>query len=99
MNSINTCNVTNCQISKAINIIKSRYSAVIILSLHKNDKNFSTLSKEFDYLTNMQLTRTLNLLKNHKIIIKKDQNYKLSELGQKLIPSLLELEKWSEENL
>ncbi len=99
MNLLNTCNVTNCKISKAIDIIKSRYSAVIILSLYKGEKNFSTLSKEFDYLTNMQLTRTLNLLKNNKIIIKENQNYKLSDLGKKLIPSLLELEKWSIENL
>ncbi len=90
----NSCNITNCNITEAIDIIKSRYSAVLILSLKNKEKNFTTLSQEFDYLTNMQLTRTINKLKNKGLITKNKNNYKLTTLGKKLIPILNDLENW-----
>ncbi len=90
----NSCNISNCNITEAINIIKSRYSAVLILSLEDNEKNFTTLTQEFDYLTNMQLTRTINKLKNKDIIVKNNNSYKLTKLGQDLIPILKDLENW-----
>ncbi len=94
------CDVINCKVTKAVDIIKSRYSVVLLLSLNKEEKNFTSLSKEFDYLTNMQLTRTVNLLKKNNIIIKKENNnYSLTSIGKNLIPSLLSLEKWATDNL
>lgn len=91
------CNVTNCNIYKSINMIKSRYSSVLIISLKDTRKSFSTLAKEFDYLTNMQLSRTLNTLVQDGLITKENNHYSLTIAGNKLIPILMNLESWYDE--
>lgn len=88
------CNISNCDIYQAINQIKSRYSAVIIIALFKKKKNFTTLSEEFDYLTNTQLTRTLNLLIKYNIIKKENNFYFLTKKGTDLYPILQSLNSW-----
>ncbi len=93
------CDVTNCKVTKAIDILKSRYSIVLLLSLNKKEKNFTALSEEFSYLTNMQLTRTINLLKSNNIIEKENNIYELTDIGKKLIPTILSLEEWAINNL
>ncbi len=93
------CDVTNCKVTKAIDILKSRYSIVLLLSLDKKEKNFTALSAEFSYLTNMQLTRTINLLKSNNIIEKENNIYELTPIGKKLIPTILSLEEWAINNL
>lgn len=91
------CNVTNCNIYKSINMIKSRYSSVLIISLKDTSKSFSTLANEFDYLTNMQLSRTLNTLVQHCLITKDNNYYSLTTAGKELVPILMNLELWYDE--
>ncbi len=93
------CDVLHCKITKAIDIIKSKYSVVLLLSLNNEEKNFTALAEEFNYLTNMQLTRTVNLLKDNNIILKENNIYKLTSIGKKLIPTILSLEEWAIDNL
>ncbi len=88
------CNIHQCEIYHAIEIIKSRYSAVVIFSLEGEPKPFSYLSEEFDYLTNAQLTRTLKQLIEYNVVIKDKTTYSLSTSGIDLVPVLRSLETW-----
>ncbi len=92
------CNVHNCDIYGAINMIKSRYASVVLFAINEERMTFGTLLTEFDYLSANQLTRTLKQLEDNKLIYHQDKLYQLTSAGTSLVPILQTLEKWHDNN-
>lgn len=90
------CNVIDCDVYNAIKIIKSRYASVFIFSLAEAQKTFGEIESEFDFISSVQVMRTLKDLMGYKIIENVEGKYALTESGQELIPILNSLEKWNE---
>ncbi len=92
------CNVHNCDIYGAINLIKSRYASVVLFAINENKLTFSQLLAEFDYLSPVQLTRTLNQLEQNNLIKHYNKSYSLTNAGKELIPILNTLEDWHDKH-
>ncbi len=92
------CDILDCNFTKAIDLIKSRFVCAIIVELSENEKSFSEISKEFSYLTNASLSRTLKKLCDVRIIIKDDKSYCLSESGIELRTIIVSLGDWYEKS-
>lgn len=92
------CDILDCNFSKATEIIKSRFACAIIVSLSKKESSFSEIGKEFSYLTNSTLSRTLKKLCDDKIVIKQDKNYSLTNSGVELKKIIILLGDWYENN-
>ncbi len=90
------CNVMDCDVYNAIKIIKSRYASVFIFSLGESEKSFSELESEFDFISSVQVSRTLKHLNEYNIISNENGRYKLTEAGVGLVPILNSLENWNE---
>ncbi|WOO88863.1 winged helix-turn-helix transcriptional regulator [Mollicutes bacterium LVI A0078] len=90
------CNVMDCDVYHAIKIIKSRYASVFIFSLAEDSKTFGEIEAEFDFISSVQVSRTLKELRLYKIANNNDGKYSLTEAGQALVPILDSLEEWNE---
>ncbi len=90
------CNVMDCDVYHAIKIIKSRYASVFIFSLAEDSKTFGEIEAEFDFISSVQVSRTLKELRTYKIANNNDGKYSLTEAGQGLVPILDSLEEWNE---
>lgn len=90
------CNVIDCDVYHAIKVIKSRYASVFIYSLAEHQKSFGEIEAEFDFISSVQVMRTLKDLKGYKIIENNEGKYSLTESGQELIPILNSLEQWNQ---
>ncbi len=91
------CNVMDCDVYHAIKVIKSRYASVFIFSLAENSKTFGEIESEFDFISSVQVTRTLKELMGYNIVEKIEGKYALTTAGLALIPILNNLEKWNEQ--
>ncbi len=92
------CNVHNCDIYGAINLIKSRYASVVLFAINEEKMTFSRLLSDFDYLSPVQLSRTLNQLEQNNLIQHCNKYYSLTKAGKELIPILNDLEAWHNNN-
>jgi DNA-binding HxlR family transcriptional regulator len=90
------CNVLDCSIYGLTKTLGKKYAVFILIELNKNDCRFSDFEKFFDYLSNVQLSRSLKLLKDEGLINKRDEIYTLSEYGEEVARVILELELVSE---
>lgn len=88
------CNILECNLHEAINIIKGRWTMFILYELEDSPKIFSTLQTRFLFLTNAQLSRSLKTLIEYNLIEKKDNMYHLTTKSKTLIPILDSLENW-----
>lgn len=75
------CNVIECDVYKGIKLFKGRWVSVILFSLRESSKSFSTISNEFTFLTNSQLSNTLKKMSSDSLIINNDGNYTLTDKG------------------
>lgn len=89
------CNIIECDVYHAINKIKSRYASVFIFSLSEKPKSFSQIEAEFDFISSVSVTRTLNQLIADQLVYKEAQLYSLTAAGQDLVPILSALEVWN----
>lgn len=92
------CNILECNLHEAINIIKGRWTMFILYELESEPRNFSYLQTKFLFLTNSQLSRSLKALLEFDLIEKQEQNYCIKQKGLTLIPILDELEAWFTNN-
>lgn len=90
------CNVMDCDVYHAIKIIKSRYASVFIFSLAEGSKTFGEIEAEFDFISSVQVSRTLKELRSYNIVNNIDGKYSLTEAGLGLVPILNSLEQWNE---
>ncbi|WOO87697.1 winged helix-turn-helix transcriptional regulator [Mollicutes bacterium LVI A0039] len=91
------CNIMDCDVYHAIKIIKSRYASVFIFSLDEGAKTFTQIETEFDFVSSVQVVRTLKHLIEYKIVVQDEGQYKLTKAGSELVPILDSLETWYEQ--
>ncbi len=92
------CDILDCDFNKALDIIKSRFVLAIVVSLSEKKSSFSEISKEFSYLTNATLSRTLKKLCDDNLIVKDERYYSLTPAGTELTEIAIMLEKWYEKH-
>lgn len=68
------CNILDCNLYEAINIIKGRWTMFILYELEQ-EQTFSYLQNRFLFLTNAQLSRSLKQLIEFDLIVKTDNKY------------------------
>lgn len=90
------CNVLDCSIYGLTKTLGKKYVVFILIELNKQDCRFGDFEKFFDYLTNVQLSRSLKLLKDEGLINKNGEIYSLTTYGKEVVDVILELEKVSE---
>lgn len=90
-----------CPFTTAQKVLSGKYSLTIIFHLKDGPKRFNELLRKFDGLTHSSLTKQLRQLENFRIIHREVYNqvppkveYSLTELGEKLYPTINELIDW-----
>ena len=98
---------SNCPISSALDIIGDKWSLLIIRDMmFANKKTYSDFSKSSEGIATNILSSRLLMLEQLGIINKgkiegnkKTNIYSLTQKGQELLPIILEIAQWSDNNL
>ena len=87
-------------------IISGKWKIVLLWALHDRTMRFNELCKTFQQITQATLSKQLRELEESGFVsryvyreVPPRVEYSLTELGQKFVPLLLELNDWSVENL
>lgn len=106
MEEQNQNTTSQCGMSKLQKIIGGKWKLVILWALHDQTKRFGELSREFSFITQSMLTKQLRELEDDGLVtryvyreVPPRVEYSLTELGQKFIPLLIELDSWGKGNL
>ncbi|ANU47288.1 transcriptional regulator [Enterocloster clostridioformis] len=97
----------NCPVSRALELFNGKWKTRILFELCKKDSlRFGELKKSIPLITNTMLSSTLKELENIDVVKRTQYNeipphveYSLTEKGQALLPSFLEIAKWGEKYL
>ena len=96
-----------CGVSKVMDIFggKRKLKILWIICNHEGIR-FNQLRREVNGITNVMLTRSLELLMEHDLVIRKDfqtipphVEYYLTKKGEDLVPFMQQLDLWGRENL
>lgn len=94
----------DCPFAKVQKIVSGKWNMLIIYLLSDEILRFGELHRRLPDMTQATLSKQLKTLEEHGIIYKNVFNqippkveYSLTEIGQKFLPVLDELEKWSKE--
>ena len=94
----------NCSFAKVQKIVSGKWNMLIIYLLSKGTLRFGELHRSLTTMTQATLSKQLKMLEEYGIINRYVYNqippkveYSLTEIGQKFLPVLKELEKWSNE--
>lgn len=106
MKEENQYTTNQCGMRKLQRIIGGKWKLLILWALHDQTKRFGELSRELYYITQSMLTKQLRELEDDGLVnryiyreVPPRVEYSLTELGQKFIPLLIELDSWGKENL
>lgn len=100
-----SCQNYRCEIELTLEIIGGKWKSLIlwILGIHKNIR-FSEFQSFIPEISQKMLTQQLRYLEKNLLISRKIYNqippmveYSLSEIGEKLIPILKEMDIWGKE--
>ena len=97
----------NCPITSALDIVGDKWTLVIIKQMmFEGKKTFKDFSESDEAIASNILSSRLKTLEEYKMISKgklpnnkKTNIYLLTEKGLSLIPTIVELTLWSEENI
>ena len=107
-NKIRDLHFPDCPIRNVIARIGDRWSILILLTLEPAEKpiRFKEIQHAIPDISQKMLSRTLRDLEADGFVVRKQYDempvrveYSLSKKAKSLIPILLELKKWGEENL
>lgn len=94
----------DCPFAKVQKIVSGKWNMLIIYLLSNETLRFGQLHRKLPTMTQTTLSKQLRLLEGYGIIhryvfnqIPPKVEYSLTEIGQKFLPILKELEKWSNE--
>ncbi|MGW8958163.1 winged helix-turn-helix transcriptional regulator [Paenibacillus sp. NPDC055715] len=97
---------TDSAVLYALNIVGGKWKLPILRNLINGDLRYNELKRQLNGITNIMLTRSLQGLEEHGLIkriqfseIPPHVEYGLTEQGRKLIPSMLDIQKWGEEQM
>ena len=94
----------SCEIVDALNLLSGRWKLPILWKLSYGNMRYNELKRQVHGITNIMLTRSLQELEAHGLVIRIQYSevpphveYGLTMTGLKLVPALHELKKWGEE--
>ena len=94
----------SCEIVDALNLLSGRWKLPILWKLSYGNMRYNELKRQVHGITNIMLTRSLQELEAHGLVIRIHYSevpphveYGLTMAGLKLVPALHELKKWGEE--
>ena len=103
MIELTSANLT-CPFTTAQKVLSGKYSLIIIFHLKDGPVRFNELLRKFDGLTHSSLTKQLRQLEKFQLIHREVYNqvppkveYSLTDLGEKLYPTINELTEWGSE--
>ena len=97
-----SCNHYRCDIELTLEVIGGKWKALLLWELHLNSViRFNEFRRLIPEITQKMLSQQLKDLESNQIITKKIYpqvppmvEYRLTELGEKLIPILDSMDKW-----
>ena len=98
---------TKCPIIYALDIVGQKWKLPIMWYLFENETTrYNELKRRVKGITYMMLTKSLQELEAHKLVIRTQYEtippkveYSLTERGKALLPALDELHMWGEEQI
>lgn len=98
---------SKCPIIYALDIVGQKWKLPIMWHLFEKDvTRYNELKRSVTGITNMMLTKSLQELESHKLIIRTQYNtvppkveYSLTERGKELLPALNALYSWGEKQI
>jgi DNA-binding HxlR family transcriptional regulator len=92
----------DCPVKYALSILNGKWKLQIVWELHQQEKiRFNELQRRLEGISSFMLSKNLEELEQHKIVIRKQYNevpprveYSLTELGKAIHPSLEILGDW-----
>lgn len=96
-----------CGVSKVMDIFGGKWKLKILWIICNHEGiRFNQLRREVNGITNVMLMRSLELLMEHDLVIRKDfqtipphVEYYLTKKGEDLVPFMQQLDLWGRENL
>ncbi|MDR2010782.1 MAG: helix-turn-helix transcriptional regulator [Bacteroidales bacterium] len=96
-----------CPVRNVISRIGDKWSILILLTLNDNGiLRYSQLNREIPDISQKMLANTLKSLEADKLIIRKVYpevpprvEYRLTDIGKSLIPHIIALTNWANENM
>ncbi len=97
----------SCGLKKVIDIVGGKWKIMILCVIDNNEVvRYGKISRSIHGITNTMLANSLKELENDGLVERKMYDempvrveYNLTEKAKTLIPILLELKKWGEDNL
>lgn len=97
----------NCGLKRVIDIVGGKWKIMILCVIDKNEiVRYGELRRSIHGITNTMLANSLKALESDGLVERKQYDempvrveYNLTEKTKSLIPILLELKKWGEDNL
>lgn len=93
---------STCPIERAQEVIGGKWKICVLGKLLARTYRYGELRKEIPDVSNKMLTQTLRILEKSGLVdrhvyavVPPKTEYSLTELGKKLEPMLVEIEKWS----
>jgi DNA-binding HxlR family transcriptional regulator len=98
---------TKCPIIYALDIVGQKWKLPIMWYLFENETTrYNELKRRVKGITYMMLTKSLQELEAHKLVIRTQYDtippkveYSLTERGKELLPTLNELYRWGEKQI
>ena len=91
----------SCPAEVTLKVIGGRWKALIVYYLLQGTKRFNQLQRELKGISHRTLSRQLQEMIEHQLVMRKDYNetpprveYSLTPLGLTLKPILMAMEKW-----
>jgi len=95
-----------CPVEATLDVIGGKWKGVILFLLTGGKMRFSDLQRRLEKVTQRTLTNQLRQLEKDGLIAREvfavvppKVEYQLTELGQSLLPLLLDMKRWGETNL
>lgn len=100
-----SCSNYKCEIELTLEIISGKWKALILWNLgNYGTIRFNEFKRRIPGITQKMLTQQLRYLENNKLVSRKVYpqvppmvEYSLTELGERLMPILEEMDKWGKE--
>jgi DNA-binding HxlR family transcriptional regulator len=96
----------NCPTRQVLNWIGDKWTVLVIGMLHDGTKRFSELQRTIGGISQKMLSQTLRNLERDGLVIRTVYpevpprvEYKLTPLGETLVPPILALREWAEQHI
>lgn len=98
--------VKGCAVEAAMDVIGGKWKSVLLYQLIEGERGFNELRKKFPELSQRMLSRQLQELESHGVVLRRiypgkppRTGYTLTPLGMALIPCLHALRQWGDQLL